>query len=148
MVEANQSRRRVLIVEDEYYLAADLEAALRSQGADIVGPLCELAEAFREVLKGGFDAAIIDINLQGDRAYGIADQLDRQRIPFVFATGYSREIIPAGFSGVTRFEKPYDVDAIAKYVLQLCDLRQTSIDMLARSGSDVPAFNQLAIIGF
>jgi len=119
MVEANQSRRRVLIVEDEYYLAADLEAALRSQGADIVGPLCELAEAFREVLKGGFDAAIIDINLQGDRAYGIADQLDRQRIPFVFATGYSHEIIPARFSGVMRFEKPYDVVSIAEHVLQL-----------------------------
>lgn len=136
MVEATQ-RPRVLIVEDEYYLAADLEVALVSQGADVVGPMCELAEAFREVLKGGFEAAIIDINLHGDRAYGIADQLDRQRIPFVFATGYSRDIIPPRFSGVARFEKPYDTAAIARHVLRLCEARGTSISSLPRSNSHV-----------
>jgi DNA-binding response OmpR family regulator len=75
-----------LIVEDEYLLATDLEESLRSEGAEIVGPIYELAQALTQVEKDGFDAAVIDINLRGQSAYLIADKLIEQRIPFVFAT--------------------------------------------------------------
>ena len=119
MVEAPKSHR-VLIVEDEYYLAADLELALRTEGAEVVGPICTLSDAFFQLAGSHFDAAVIDINLQDERAYGLADELRRQRIPFVFATGYSQEAIPSRFSDVTRFEKPYDAVGIARHVVQLC----------------------------
>jgi CheY-like chemotaxis protein len=110
---------RVLIVEDEYFLANDLERALRLEGAEIVGPISELSEAIRQVEKDGFDAAIVDINLHGQSACPVADKLAQEHIPFVFATGYNREILPSRFSEVARFEKPYDVSAIAKHVVQL-----------------------------
>ena len=99
---------RVLIVEDEYYLAADLKVALRSEGAQVVGPICTLVEALDVVARCDFDAAVIEINLQGEYAYSLADELQRQHIPFVFATGYSAAIIPLQFAHVKRFEKPYD----------------------------------------
>ena len=86
------SSHRVLIVEDEYYLAADLELALKAQGAGVVGPICDLPDALSAVAKGGFDAAVIDVNLHGEFAYNVADALKRRGIPFVFATGYSQEI--------------------------------------------------------
>jgi CheY-like chemotaxis protein len=110
---------RVLIVEDEYFLANDLERALRHEGAEIVGPISELPEAIRQVEEDGFDAAIIDINLHGQSACPVADKLAEEHIPFVFATGYNREILPSRFSEVARFEKPYDVSAIAQHVVQL-----------------------------
>lgn len=111
---------RVLIVEDEYYLAADLEVALRSENADVVGPICDLSDALREIDKGRFDAAVIDINLQGELSYDLADELRSRGIPFVFATGYSPEDIPSRFSDVLRFEKPFESACIAKRILQLC----------------------------
>ena len=117
---------RVLIVEDEYFLATDLEEALRSEGAEIVGPICGLAQALAQVDEDGFDAAVIDINLRGQSAYPIADKLMEQRIPFVFATGYSQEALPDRYWEVKRFEKPYDAPAIAKYIMRLYRQWQSS----------------------
>jgi two-component SAPR family response regulator len=110
---------RVLIVEDEYFLANDLERALRLEGAEIVGPIGYLSEAIGQVEKDGSDVAIIDINLHDQNAYPVADKLAEEHIPFVFATGYNQEVLPSRFSEVTRFEKPYDASAIAKHVVQL-----------------------------
>ena len=121
MVEAPKSHR-VLIVEDEYYLAADLELAFMTEGAETVGPICTLSDAFCRVAKGDFDAAVIDINLQDEHAYSLADELRRRHIPFVFATGYSQEVAPTRFSDVKRFEKPYDPIGIARHVVELCEL--------------------------
>jgi DNA-binding NtrC family response regulator len=109
----------VLIVEGRIFLANDLERALRLEGAEIVGPISELSEAIRRVEKDGFHAAIIDINLHGQSAHPVTDKLAEEHIPFVFARGYNREILPSRFSEVARFEKPYDVSAIAKHVVQL-----------------------------
>jgi CheY-like chemotaxis protein len=119
MIEA-PSARRVLIVEDEYYLAADLELALEAEGAGVVGPISDLPNALYEVARGGFDAAVIDINLNGEYVYDLADELRRRGIPFVFATGYSREDIPLRFSDVLRFEKPFEPAGIARHLLRLC----------------------------
>jgi len=55
---------RVLIVEDEYFLADDLKKALQSEGAEIIGPISELPEAIIQIDQDRFDAAVIDINLQ------------------------------------------------------------------------------------
>jgi len=110
---------RVLIVEDEWLLAIDLQAALKSLGADVIAHVGDFNDAYVQLLRGGFDVGIIDINLRGHKAFGLADELQRQRIPFVFSTGYSAEIIPARFAGVTRWEKPYDPRKLARYVSQL-----------------------------
>jgi CheY-like chemotaxis protein len=122
---------RVLIVEDEYFLATDLEESLRSEGAEIVGPIYELSQALAQVSEDGFDAAVIDINLRGQSAYPIADKLMEQHIPFVFATGYSQEALPSRFWEVKRFEKPYDAPAIAKHVVRLYRQWQSAPDKQA-----------------
>jgi CheY-like chemotaxis protein len=108
-----------LIVEDEYFLATDLEESLRSEGAEIVGPICELSQALTQIDEDGFDAAVLDIDVRGQSAYAIADKLMEHRIPFVFATGYSEEVLPSRFWEVKRFEKPYDAPVIAKHVVQM-----------------------------
>ena len=110
---------RVLIVEDEYFLATDLEESLRLEGAEIVGPIYELSQALAQANEDGFDAAVIDINLRGQYVYPIADMLMEKRIPFVFATGYRQEALPSRFWEVKRFEKPCDAPAIAKHIVRL-----------------------------
>jgi len=113
---------RVLIVEDEWFLANDLQTALKSLGADAVALVGDIDDASILLSGGGFDVGVIDINLRGHNAFGLADELQRQGIPFLFATGYSAEVIPERFADVTRWEKPFDPRGLARFVLQLwCD---------------------------
>ena len=111
---------RVLVVEDEYFLAKDLEKALIAAGADVVGPIPDLVNALQQTVESAFDVAIIDINLRGSHAYAIGEILQRRGIPFVFATGYTASSIPKRFCQITRWEKPYDMGAMLADVARLC----------------------------
>jgi len=63
---------------------------------------------------------VLDINLRDQRVCVIADQLEQAAIPFVFATGYSAEVIPRRFKHVMRLQKPCNIAELVKTVSQLC----------------------------
>ena len=109
---ATLSGRRVLVVEDEYYLADDLVRALRARGADVVGPMPSLERAVAAASSEAIDFAVIDLNLKGDHGFPVADALADRRVPFVFATGYDEAVIPERHRDVKRWEKPFDMDAL------------------------------------
>lgn len=109
---------RVLIAEDEYFLADDLAEALRSLGFHVIGPIPELPDAM-SVPHHAFDVAVIDINLRGNLAYPMADELWRVG-KFIFATGYGDDSIPYRFRHVPRWEKPYELCKVAADVSKLC----------------------------
>jgi DNA-binding NtrC family response regulator len=110
---------RVLIIEDEYFLGDDLATALRPLGIQVIGPVPALSDAM-SLDHYGFDVAVIDINLQGNSAYPIADKLMRLGKPFIFTTGYNAETIPHRFRHVRRWEKPYALAKVAADVAELC----------------------------
>lgn len=117
----NQGLRgaRVLIVEDEYYLAQDIAEALAVRGASVLGPIGTLDEARQAVRRADFDCAILDMNLRGDMAYPIADQLLDAGIPFLIATGYNSASLPDRFTDVPRIEKPSDSAAVVEAISPL-----------------------------
>jgi len=117
---------RVLVLEDEFLLASDLELALKRGGADVIGPFGDLSKATEEAARSTFDVAILDINLRDGATYPIADELMRRGIPFVFGTGYSAEVIPHRFQGVPRWEKPYNMQQLVEDVARLCRLVTTA----------------------
>ena len=100
--------RRVLVVEDEYFIADDIARALRKFGAEVIGPLASRDEALAASASGGIDAAALDINLRDEAVYPVADALRERNIPFVFATGYDAASIPEPYRGIPRWEKPFD----------------------------------------
>ena len=112
---------RVLIIEDEYLLADDLERVLRDDGAEVIGPVGRRSEAMRLIDCDGFDIAIIDLNLRDESAYPLAEELERQGIPFIFATGYASAMIPERYSHILRWEKPYELDGIVEGIAPFCD---------------------------
>ena len=114
---------RVLIVEDEYFLASDLEEALKSRGASIVGPFADFDAAYRRAARDHFDVAIIDVNLHDQTAYPIADELIRQHVPFIFCTGYGADVIPERFAGVQLFQKPFDAKELVDHIRLLLGRR-------------------------
>ena len=103
--------RRVLVAEDEYLLAYDLADMLEERGAEVAGPVGRVAEALA-LLRGGPapDAAILDINLQGEKVYPVADALRGSGVPFVFTTGYEAWAIPSVYEDVPRVEKPVEAE--------------------------------------
>lgn len=111
---------RVLVIEDEYFIADELSRALVECGADVIGPIGDLGSALDQVQQDGFEVAIIDLNLRDEMAYAVADELQRQNIPFVFATGYDQSIIPARYADVKRWEKPFDERHLISDVERLC----------------------------
>lgn len=106
----DRTGRRLLVVEDEYLIAADLVASLKALGFEIVGPAGSVAEAITllQAIGHELDGAVLDINLGDERAYPIADHLRARGIPFVFTTGYDISVIPDLYADVPRCEKPVD----------------------------------------
>ncbi|AGS25751.1 response regulator protein (plasmid) [Rhizobium etli bv. mimosae str. Mim1] len=81
--------RFYLIVEDEYLAASSMVMALEDAGAEVAGPVSNVAGALKLVSERAceFDAAILDINLRGTMAHPVAERLAEQGIPFVVVTG-------------------------------------------------------------
>jgi CheY-like chemotaxis protein len=111
--------RRILVVEDEYFVADDIARALAISGAVVVGPVPTRQEALRLLASERIDAAVLDINLRGEMVYPVADALRERGVPFVFATGYDRAAIQAGYRDVPRWEKPFKLDELVEALPQL-----------------------------
>lgn len=107
--------RRVLVVEDEFYIADDMALALRKLGAEVVGPVPTKDKALALLASGDtIDAAVLDINLKGQTVYPVADALAERGVPFVFATGYDQAAVPAEYQAVPRWEKPFNPQDLAR----------------------------------
>ena len=110
---------RVLVVEDEYYIADDLQRELKAAGADIVGPVGTVALAQKAIDDDAFDCAVLDLNLHGESALPIAERLIERGKSFAIATGYGSGAVPDRFDDVPRIEKPFDPPTLLKLIGQL-----------------------------
>lgn len=102
--------RRILVVEDDYLLAQALSDFLEEVEVNVIGPVGSVDEALAMVenAAGGLDGAILDVNLHGSKSYPVADALAARSIPFLFATGYSRNALDERYRDHPRCEKPFD----------------------------------------
>lgn len=99
---------RVLVVEDDWLIAEDLAHELERFGADVVGPVESVDRALQQVRTGTpIDFALVDVNLDGEPSYAVADMLQERGVPFVFATGSDPSATPDRFRGVGRCQKPF-----------------------------------------
>jgi DNA-binding response OmpR family regulator len=109
---------RVLVVEDEPVVAMCLEDILETLGCETVGPAGRLAEGLALAERESLGAAILDINLAGERSIPIAEELRRRGVPVAFASGYGA--VPEGFEAVPLIAKPYreaDIDTALRTIL-------------------------------
>jgi CheY-like chemotaxis protein len=112
--------KRILVVEDDYLIVADMVQELVGLGADVVGPLASVELAIDRLNRvPGIAGAILDVNLQGKLVYPVAEELRRRNIPFVFATGYDQTALSTDFRDTPRFTKPVDVSKVARVLLEL-----------------------------
>ncbi|WP_298258099.1 response regulator [Bradyrhizobium sp.] len=116
--------RRVLVIEDEYFLADDIVRALTALGARIVGPYGNLDEATDVVDRDvAIDAAILDINLKDQMVFPLARVLRSRYVPLVFTSGYDRTSIAPEFQDVRLWGKPLDIKALASELTGMIKVR-------------------------
>lgn len=117
---------RILVVEDDYFIADEICSTLRGHGAEIVGPAPSVERGLQLIESHQLDCAVLDINLQGNLAFGIARELRRRGTPALFATGYDMSVLPIEFSGSIRLEKPVNLRALLRAVQSACVSKQTA----------------------
>ena len=107
--------RRILVVEDEYFLMMDLCDALQKVGAVVVGPAPSVEAALALVAsEPDIDVALLDINLGGEMVYPVADALGARGVPYVFSTGYDDGVLNRLYPGIQRCEKPVEFRLLAQ----------------------------------
>jgi PAS domain S-box-containing protein len=119
MSNASVKPTRVLLVEDEALVAMMMEDLLTDLGVVVIGPCRGLAEAMIAAHEQQFDAAILDINLDGATVYRLAHLLAERDIPFAFVTGYEPATIDARFHGVPVLQKPVGRDTLSELLVQI-----------------------------
>ncbi len=111
---------RILVLEDEMIVLVMIEDLLDDLGCTVVGPAATVAEALTLAEAGGFDAALLDLNLgRGTTSYPVADVLARRGVPFAFVTGYSADVLTPPHDGRPILEKPFWGDALANVLKRL-----------------------------
>jgi CheY-like chemotaxis protein len=142
------SGRPILVVEDDYYSATELAAQLKSMGADVVGPVPDVAEALQYIRsRPDLQGAVLDINLGGQMVFAVADELERRALPFVFATGYEPDVVPTRHADKVLLRKPLEGEALEAALLQAAEAGGVTEEDACRNGllARLPAA-ELAII--
>ena len=117
MTDDGLTGRRILVVEDEAAISMLLEDMLLDFGCEVVGPAGRLASALEIVRDGGFDLAILDVNLAGEPIYPVAEALAEQGLPFVFSTGYGSAGIAERFRDRPVVQKPFSQSDLKRTLL-------------------------------
>ena len=113
---ADLNGSKILVVEDEYLVASLIQNVLESAGCIVFGPIPRLAEAMQAADAESCDAAVLDVNLGGERVFSVAAVLRRRHIPFVFVTGYGTEALPPELHKRPTLHKPFRNEELLKAV--------------------------------
>ncbi len=101
------SSLRVLVVEDEGMVAMLIEDMLIHLGHEVVAIASNARQALEAARTASFDFALVDLNLDGQPSYPIADMLASRGAPFAFATGYGLTGVDRKYADVPRLTKPF-----------------------------------------
>ena len=99
---------RLLLVEDEALTGMMMSDMLTELGFEVIGPFGRVADAMAAVGREDFQAAVLDVNLDGEMVYPVAEAVLALGVPFVFVTGYSAEGIDRRFAQVPVLQKPIE----------------------------------------
>lgn len=101
--------QRILVAEDESFIALELERMLESFGCEVVGPVSSVREVLQYAVKGGFDGALLDVNLRGQQIFEILPKLEKLGLRLIITSGYNDvTLFPEAFRCVPRIAKPFD----------------------------------------
>ena len=133
------SKRRILIVEDEMMILLLMEEILSDAGF-ACATAANVEQALALVKAETFDGATLDVNLNGDKSYPLADVLAASGVPFLFVTGYGRRGLNEHYRGWPILNKPFHCDTLVEMVRRL--VPEAGGDAGTRSDNVAEALNR------
>ncbi len=106
-------KARILVVEDEAFIAAMLADMLEELGYDVAASVSHIAQAKDFLAAETVDAALLDVNLGVEKIDPVADLLAERACPFIFTTGYGKSGVPAAHAGRAVLQKPFHIADLA-----------------------------------
>ncbi len=107
--------KKVLVVEDDRIIALDIAGELKQAGCTVIGPALDLETALALAEAQQFDAAVLDVFLEGSYVWTLAAMLAARAIPFIFLTGFGGFLeFPACLASVRCLDKPARPGAIKR----------------------------------
>jgi CheY-like chemotaxis protein len=97
---------RLLLVEDELVVGLFMHELLEAIGYRATDPVGRLSDAMAMAAKERFGGAVLDMNLNGEIIYPLAELLTEQSVPFIFVTGYAPHSVDPRFTAVPILQKP------------------------------------------
>jgi CheY-like chemotaxis protein len=120
---------RVLVVEDEMMVAWLLEDMLAELGCAVVGPAGSVNQALAMIDAGeAIDVAVLDVNLNGQTSYPIADALAARGVPFVFSTGYDKDRLLDDYRTCPVLQKPFHWSELGETLAKLLTPKEPSVE--------------------
>lgn len=105
----------VLIMEDEFIIAMDLESEILDTGATVLGPFARSSEGLETLRDQRPDIAILDVALADGEVFPVAEALEENGVPFIFHTAHGeRAELQARFGDVVVCHKPIPPAQIAE----------------------------------
>ena len=117
--ETGAGTRRVLVVEDEVLIGMLLEDMLGDLGFQVFAMASNIDQAKELARDAPVDLAILDVNLNGQEVFPVAEILAGRGIPFLFATGYGERGLPPAFQNRPTLQKPFHQESLERQVTTL-----------------------------
>jgi len=111
--------RSILVVEDEMMVLMNIEGVLKDHGCTCVAAAATVDQALAVLNTQSFDAAVLDVNLDGTISHPVADDLSARGIPFVVSTGYGHLALDGNYKNQPVLIKPYRDEALLNALTQL-----------------------------
>lgn len=113
------AQARILVIEDEWLIAADIGHRIQVLGHRVIGPARSLSAAFEVLRDQQFDAALLDVSLGDQSSYPIADALAKHGTPFCFITSLALSQLPERFRRCMHLQKPFGGPALDERIKAL-----------------------------
>ncbi|MHA6692703.1 response regulator [Devosia sp. A449] len=113
------SGRRVLVVEDEMLVLLMIEDMLADLGCESVTAAATIDKALASIEEYVFDAAMLDMNLNGDDSAKVAVALAARGVPFVYCTGNNSHGMQADLANTPVLRKPFSFEELTAILTRL-----------------------------
>jgi CheY-like chemotaxis protein len=117
--EASLTGLRILLVEDSPVVGPFTADMLTDLGCEVVGPAPNMAAARTLAEAGGFDAALMDVHIRGERVFPLCETLASKGVPFILTSGYADWHMAEKWRDRPRLQKPYTIGQIEEALAEL-----------------------------
>ncbi len=135
MAAAQLAGLKVLVLEDNALVAMHIEEMLGEAGCNVVATIDTVGRALEFIRTQSVDAAVLDVNLKGEKVFAVAEELMARNVPFVFSSGYGERFLPPQFDAAPHLSKPFEPETLWQTLAQACAAKAaTSTSDTARPG--------------